>query len=130
MLEQATPTRPLRVLAADSDPEAANRLAALVGLWGHEAQPAYDLDDVLGASAWFWPDVIVIEAAMVIGAASITRAKRTRPGPCPLLIGFTADDPAELAEQFPGVFDRYLRKPDFQEALQAILAAARKLPDA
>jgi DNA-binding response OmpR family regulator len=129
MLGQTTPAPPLRVLVGDH-PDGARSLAALVRLWGHDARPAYNLREVLGGAAAFRPDVIVIEPAIAPGAAHlaiVARALRLRAEPC-RLVAVTAHAPTEVVRRFPGIFDRCLRKPVFQGELQAILAAAPRLP--
>jgi DNA-binding response OmpR family regulator len=55
---------PLRVLAADGDPNTADALCRMMALWGHEARAALPGPHVLTAAAEFGPDVIVLDPAL------------------------------------------------------------------
>jgi CheY-like chemotaxis protein len=124
------PERPLRVLVADNDRDAADSPATLVRLWGHIAQPSYGGRQALDSAQTFRPDVALLDFGMPdLNGGKVAESLRSRPDGLPLLVAVTGYSPAWVAQLFPGMFDHCLLKPPVLQELQAILAAARKLPD-
>jgi CheY-like chemotaxis protein len=58
------PVSILRVLIVDDVKDAADSLAVLVALWGHETQVAYDGPGALDAARTFRPHVVFLDLAM------------------------------------------------------------------
>src|SRR5439155_1214139 len=61
--ELGTP-RELRVLIVDDNRDAADSLAALVRLWGHEAHTAYDGEAGFATACAFRPDCLLLDINM------------------------------------------------------------------
>jgi len=55
---------PRRVLVADDNHDAADSLAMLLALRGHETRTAYDGEDALAVAAEFHPDVAIVDLGM------------------------------------------------------------------
>jgi DNA-binding response OmpR family regulator len=74
-------TGPLRVLAADGDPDTADALCRLMALWGHEARSATEGSEVLKAAAEFGPDVILLDPGLPpIDGFEVARRLHELPG--------------------------------------------------
>lgn len=54
----------LKVLVADDNRDAADTLALLVGLWGHDARRVYDGAKALELAQDYRPDVLLLDVAM------------------------------------------------------------------
>jgi CheY-like chemotaxis protein len=54
----------LRVLVVDDNRDAADSLAVLVGLWGHDVRPAYDAASALSVAHAHRPHVVLLDLAM------------------------------------------------------------------
>jgi CheY-like chemotaxis protein len=123
--------RPLRVLVADNDRGAADNLAAVIGSWGHVTQAVYGGPEALEMAWIFQPDAALLDFGMPdLNGGQVAQALRSRPGARPLLVAVTGYSPQWVSHLYPAAFDRCLLKPVALPALQALLAAARKLPDA
>jgi CheY-like chemotaxis protein len=57
-------SRRLRVLVVDDDPDNAQILTLLAGLWGYEAHAALDGSEALAEARDFRPDVVLCDLAM------------------------------------------------------------------
>jgi two-component system CheB/CheR fusion protein len=130
-MSATAPSRPLRVLVADNDRDTADSLAAVVSLWGHDAQAVHSGQGALDVTLTFRPDVILLDFGMPdLNGGKVARELRSRPGAVPLLVAVTGYGPEWVAGLYPGAFDHQLAKPPILQELQAILAAAARLPDA
>jgi CheY-like chemotaxis protein len=56
--------RPLRILVVDDNEDAANSLATLVSLWGHEVRAALDGAAAIVEASDFLPDAVLCDLAM------------------------------------------------------------------
>jgi DNA-binding response OmpR family regulator len=131
MSDATAPSRPLRVLVADNDRDTADSLAAVVSLWGHDAQATHSGQGALDTTLSFRPDVILLDFGMPdLNGGKVARELRSRSGKTPLLVAVTGYGPEWVAGLYPGAFDHQLAKPPILQELQAILAAAARLPDA
>lgn len=61
---EAPTTRPVRILVADDNRDAAASLATLLSLDGHEVSVAYDGRDALASAETFRPDVALLDIGM------------------------------------------------------------------
>jgi DNA-binding response OmpR family regulator len=118
------PTVPLRVLVADNDRDAADSLAQLVRLWGHDALVAYGGDAALEAAVAFRPEVAMLDVAMPGHDGNrLARQLRGRPGLRNALVvavtGFA--DEVHRRVSLEAGFDRYLAKPVDPACLEALL---------
>jgi CheY-like chemotaxis protein len=125
------PPRPLRVLIADGNQDAANNLAVLATMWGHEARTDYNGRDTLVDLTRFHPDVVIVDLTLPgLRIGDIAEGIRRRPGARALLLGAAGFSAEWVAQRLPVVIDGYLRKPMEPDMMQQLLAAAPKLPHA
>lgn len=106
--------RSLRVLVVDDNRDAADSMAKLVQLWGHDVRVAYDGATALEAAAAYQPDVLVLDIAMpmVTGNDVARQLRRQTRFQDTLLIAISgyADEAHRLVSAMAG-FDQYLSKP-------------------
>ncbi len=126
MLASTFPSvRALAVLVVDDERDAAESLAELISLHGHETRAAYSGDEAVQVASAFRPDVVFTDLAMPhmdgFGLARWLRAQV----PDALLVAVTGlTDPA-LATDCKGVgFDHVLAKPIHLHSLEGILLRA------
>jgi DNA-binding response OmpR family regulator len=130
------PVSPLRVLIADDNRDAADSLAQLVRLWGHDAQVAYDGASALTTAVAYRPEVVLLDVAMPgLDGNRVAGQLRVRSDISDTLLvavsGFA--DEAHLTGSLKAGFDRYLVKPVDPTCLEEILALrleARRLQEA
>lgn len=120
--------RQMRILVADDNRDAAETLAGLLRLWGHEARVAYDGPSAVEAALHFKPHVVLLDIQMPEMHGGDVAVNLRREGClCDTRIVATSacePDDRRLA-RYEGVFDGYLGKPcDFEE-LGRLLAAGR-----
>jgi PAS domain S-box-containing protein len=119
--------RPLRVLVADDNVDAADTLASLLRAKGHEVRVAYDGEAAVQAGAAFLPDLAFLDIGMPrMDGCQAARALRLLPGLDKLrlaaLTGWGArEDRARTAD---AGFDHHLLKPAAPEQVDAVLTAA------
>jgi CheY-like chemotaxis protein len=131
MSDQTDARRPLRVLVADDDRDAADSLAELAQLWGHESQAVYGGPETVVAAQAFRPDVVLLDIVMpFMDGVEVAQALRRRPGAQALVVAITGYDLAWATGRGRNLFDRSLLKPAMPEELQQFLAAAPQLPNA
>ena len=115
-------TKNLRILVVDDNRDAADSLARVIGLWGHEAQAAYDRSAVEIAAA-LRPDVVLLDIAMPgMDGPLMAQQIREQADGRPLIIaitGFHDEDTRQRALQ--AGFDDYFIKPVDLAALGALL---------
>src|SRR2546425_9478284 len=71
--------RPLRVLVADDERDAANTLHKVLHLEGYDVRAAYDGAEVLQAAREFHPDVVILDIEMPqLNGYDVARALRAR----------------------------------------------------
>jgi len=112
----------LRILVVDDNRDAADSLARVIRLWGHEVQTAYDRSAIEIAAA-LAPDVALLDIAMPgMDGPLMAQQIREKASERPLLIavtGFHDEDTRQRAQQ--AGFDEYLLKPVDLTTLGALL---------
>jgi CheY-like chemotaxis protein/two-component sensor histidine kinase len=116
----------LRVLVVDDNRDAAETLAALLGLLGHSAPVANDGHQALRMLDSLNPQVVFLDLGMPgmsgYEVAQKIRAERRYDGT--LLVALTGwGGEADRAKTAAAGFDRHLTKPATVEAIEAVLAA-------
>jgi two-component system CheB/CheR fusion protein len=124
---QSTPScRPLRILVADDNRDAADSLRMLLEIWGHEVRTAYDGQEALDVAASFRPHVALLDLRMPhVHGGEVARRLREQPGAALLLLVATTahckDD--SRVEPYRDVFDCHLCKPVNLTELEQLLAS-------
>ena len=121
---QDTQRQARRVLLADDNRDAADSLAALLRLAGHEVRVAYDGEQALAAGAEFRPDAVILDIGMprLNGYDVATRARQTDWGRGARLIALTGwGQKKDKALAAQAGFDHHLTKPVDAEAIDALL---------
>jgi len=113
-----------RVLVADDNKDAADTLAMLLEIAGHEVRVAHGGRAALLLAQTFRPDVALLDIGMPeLNGYEVASALRREPwGPAIRLIALTGwgqDDDRQRAQD--AGFDRHLTKPVDPEALEALL---------
>jgi len=119
----------LRVLVADDNRDAADSMATLCHIWGHEARVAYDGQSALKLLAAEPPDVVLADLAMPGFAGDrLAREMRSAPGghyfTLVAVTGYADTEYRDLA--VAAGFDHYLVKPVEPSALAGLLSEIRK----
>lgn len=127
----APPTR--RVLVVDDNEDAADTLAALLQMLGHEAQAVYGGEDALVLAERFAPDTVLLDIGLPgISGLDVCRRLRQRAGGDALRLiavsGYGTDQDRAATAQ--AGFDAHLVKPVTAEDVEAALAAPRRRPAA
>lgn len=128
----STPQRRARVLIADDNYDAAQALALMLRLDGHEVRTASDGAEALKAADEFRPQVILLDIGMPkLDGYETARRLRTRPWARDALLvaqtGWGQEDDKLRAKQ--AGFDRHLVKPLDPEALSELLAKSLEVRD-
>src|SRR5262245_1297931 len=115
----------LRVLVADDNRDAADSMATLCHIWGHEARVAYDGQSALKLMSAEPPDVVLADLAMPGFAGDrLAREMRSVPGghyfTLVAVTGYADTEYRDLA--VAAGFDHYLVKPVDPSALAGLLA--------
>lgn len=122
--------RPSRVLVVDDNADAADALAELLALWGHEVRAAYGGEEALAAAVSFDPDVALVDVGMP-GTDGYETARRWREradgqerrARLVALTGYA--QPHDVARALDAGFDEHLAKPARPEALRRVLELRR-----
>ena len=115
---------PVRILVVEDNVDAADSLAMLLGLLGHEVSVAYDGRRALEAAGRASFDVVLLDIGLP-GMDGYEVARRLRAGGgaseaiLVALTGYGRDEDRDLARQ--AGFDHHLVKPVEPESLQALL---------
>ena len=122
----AAPSDALRVLVADDNVDAADTLAYLLRMAGHEVRIAYDGEEALRIGAEFRPELAFLDIGMPrMDGYQAAQALRALPGMqgvrLAALTGWGAEE--DRARSQAAGFDHHLLKPAFPEQVQAILAS-------
>jgi PAS domain S-box-containing protein len=115
-----------RVLIADDNRDAAESLAALLELEGHEVALAFDGDDALRAFDRFRPEVCLLDIGMPHRSGNdVARSIRGQPGgAAPTLIAITGwGQETDRREALGSGFDHHLTKPVDPVQLLHIIAS-------
>lgn len=118
----------MRVLIADDNRDAADTLAMVVRLWGHEALVVYDGASALTVVRCFKPDIILLDIQMPkVNGGDVALYLRRHPGfEATQIVSVSASDPddARLAP-YRNAFDAYLGKPCDLGQLRELLSDDR-----
>jgi PAS domain S-box-containing protein len=124
----ASPERPRRrVIVADDNRDAADSLAMMLRLAGHEVATAYDGREALDALAAQRPQVAILDIGMPeYDGYEVARAARREPwGASVLLVALTGwGQPSDRRRAAEAGFDHHFTKPVDPQRLEAVLAAA------
>lgn len=128
-----TPYRPaatvrLRILVVDDYPDAAETLAFLLQMDGHEVRTATDGAEAIVAAGQFQPDAVVLDIGLpgMDGYEVATRIRATERIRTARLVAMTGYAPYEFRARAKAAgFDEFLVKPVTLTTLRAALA---KLP--
>jgi CheY-like chemotaxis protein len=115
-----------RVLVVDDNVDAAESMAALLSLLGHEIQTAHDGEQAVEAAKAFEPDLILMDIGMpkVDGLEATRRIRQLPLRKRPLIAALTGwgQDADRKGSSEAGI-DRHLVKPVDLEAVQQLLEA-------
>lgn len=113
----------LRILIVDDNRDAADSLATLVELWGHEPQVAYDGHAGLAAACEQHPDCLILDINMPrMDGYTLARLVRQRGPAGAKLVALSANsDPAHVRRAAEAGFDYRLTKPADLNALERML---------
>ncbi|HJZ56962.1 MAG TPA: response regulator [Gemmataceae bacterium] len=117
----SSPGQRLRILIVDDNRDAADTLAALIGMWGYETRVAYDGEAGLCAAREQPPDCILLDIAMprMHGYELARRVRAESELSATRLVALTASlDPKRAAE---AGFDHQLTKPADLGELRRVL---------
>lgn len=121
--------RALRVLVADDNTDAADSLAMLVKMWGHDARLAYDGAAVLGMTFAYQPDVLLLDVAMPqmdgFRLARVIGQQARCNGALLVAISGYADGAHRLLGKEAG-FDHYRVKPAEPTTVEQLLRLAKE----
>ncbi len=114
----------IRVLVVDDNVDAAESLATLLQLSGHEVRAVYDGPGALAAARAFRPGAVVLDVGLPgMDGYEVARRLRREPGGAEMLLialtGYGQDDDRRRSEQ--AGFDHHLVKPADPLALEAAL---------
>ncbi len=113
------------ILVVDDVADAADSMARLLRLWGHEAEVCYDGPSALDAALLYRPHVVFLDVGMPsMHGYEVARRLRERPDLVgALIIGITGyADLAHRRRALEAGFDCYLVKPVDLDDLRALLA--------
>jgi two-component system CheB/CheR fusion protein len=120
----------LRVLIADDYPDAADSLATLLRLWGHDCDVACNGRSAARATEKQTYDVIIAELSLP-GWSGLDLAEdvRRRLGHWPVLIALTGFSSPQLRRRASACgFDHFLVKPSDPDALRCLLEEVDRVP--
>jgi DNA-binding response OmpR family regulator len=119
---------PQRILLVDDNRDAAEFLAALLRMDGHDVSLAFDGEEALQSAAAFRPEAALIDLGLpgIDGCEVAIRLRSLQATPPILMVAVTgwgsADDKARADK---AGFDRYLTKPIDYDTVRELLDNAR-----
>jgi len=121
----------MRVLVVDDGTDAADSLALILKMWGHEVQVAYDGPTGLEAALATSPEVIILDIALAgLNGWDIAARLRGMPGFDQTLLlamsGFAQE--SDVQQSRAAGFDQHLVKPCDLDELRRVLEARHKPP--
>jgi signal transduction histidine kinase len=125
VVEDSAP--PVRVLVVDDNRDAADTLAALIRVLGHEVTQLYDPHEVEGEVDRFGPDLVFLDVGMPGRSGfDVARALRARPGGDALaLVAVTGwGQPEDRRRSIEAGFDEHLVKPPELDAVRRLCRRA------
>jgi DNA-binding response OmpR family regulator len=120
----------LRVLIADGHADAADSLALLLGLWGHDAVVARTGAETLHAARAHRPRVVLLEPALDgLDGYAVAGRLRQEHGKAIVIVALTAlADAAHRRRARENGFDLFLVKPVEPARLERLLGRLGKIP--
>ncbi|MBL8113255.1 MAG: response regulator [Acidobacteria bacterium] len=123
--ERRLPAAPRRILVVDDNRDAAESLAELLSISGHEVRTAYDGPGAILAAQAFSPDAIVLDIGLPgfdghEAARKLRSGKETANALLIALTGWVTED--DRARSRDAGFDHHLAKPVDPDALELLLA--------
>src|SRR5262245_35199278 len=124
------PRHPLRVLVVDDTRDAADTLALLVRIWGHQPLVAYDGPTALNLAHTCGPDVAFLDIALRdgMGGCEVARRLRQLPGGDKTVLvavtGYAREEDVRRCED-AGI-DHHFTKPVDPEKLERLLDEAKE----
>jgi PAS domain S-box-containing protein len=116
-----------RVLVADDNQDAADSLAVLLRLWGHEVHAVHDGQEAVDAAAWFRPEVVILDIGMPrLNGYEAARHIREQARDGVMLVAVTGwgqEQDRRLAAE--AGFDRHMTKPIDPAALEQLLSGPK-----
>ena len=115
-----------RVLVVDDNADAAESVAILLRLRGHQVRTAFDGDRAIRLAARFRPDIALLDIGLPgMSGLDVGRALRSQAGTrSTVLVALTGYGQAEdLARSREAGFDHHLVKPVDPEALERLIAS-------
>ncbi|MEO8450516.1 MAG: response regulator [Gemmatimonadota bacterium] len=119
---------PRRVLVVDDNRDAADSLAALLSILGHDVSTAYGSQAAVDEAGTLQPDAITLDIGMPDddGYTTARRLRALPGGERPLLVAVTGWDQQETRQlAVEAGFDYYLVKPPNPETLVVLLRLVR-----
>jgi DNA-binding response OmpR family regulator len=116
----------MRVLIGDDNRDAADTLATILRLWGHEVRVAYDGTSALVVAHLFRPHVALLDIEMpkMNGGEVALNLRRQAGLEGMILVAESASDPTDVRlARYDRVFDAYLGKPCDLQRLEELLQA-------
>jgi CheY-like chemotaxis protein len=124
------PAPPRRVLVVDDNADAAESLALLLRLRGHDVRTAHTAQAALAAAGAFVPEVVLLDLGLPGGLSGYDLAPLLRGLPGledALLAALTSHGQGEdRRRSYAAGFDAHLIKPADPDALDALFARGRK----
>ena len=110
---ERAPAASLRILVADDNKDAADSLARVLELYGHEVKVAYDGNGALEIGARFDPEIAVLDIGMPgANGYDVARAMRDRRGGLVTLVALTGwGQEGDRRRAIEAGFDYHLTKP-------------------
>lgn len=124
-----TSGRPLRVLVADDEPDAADTLMRVLRDEGYEVQAAYDGAEVLRVARRFSPDAVILDISMPrLNGYDVARALRARYiGVVLIAVTGWKQSTDRIFARMAG-FDHHFGKPCDPRAIVELLAGLKRAP--
>jgi len=125
--EKAPSTAPRRrILVVDDNEDAANSLAMMLQLEGHDVSTAFSASGALSATEQHNPEVVFLDIGLAkMDGYEVARRLRAQFGSaCPCLIALTGyGQPEDRARALTAGFAAHLTKPTDPQQLQQVLSA-------
>jgi PAS domain S-box-containing protein len=126
----AAPSRPLKILVADDNADAAESLSVLLEMLGHDVHVASDGEEALKINRVFRPDVALLDIGMPkLNGYELARQLRAEHKRTPVLVAITGwGQRDDLRRAAAAGFDFHLVKPVPPEQLIELIARVTDAP--
>ncbi len=115
-----------RILVADDNRDAADTLAVLLRLGGHEVHAVHDGQEAVEAVGWFRPEIVLLDIGMpkLTGYEVASRLREEPWGKRMVLVAVTGwGQEEDKRRAMQAGFDHHLTKPVDPAALEKVLAS-------